>query len=50
MEPIRKTSEDKAREAEGDRIRDDVVDEIARDARSLKDRYPSETVVPEGGE
>ncbi len=50
MEPMRKNSGDKAREAEeSDRTRR-VIEEIARDARSLEERYPNETIVPEGGE
>ena len=43
MEPIRK------KDSESDRAAD-VLQEIADDARQLKDRYLDDTVVPEGGE
>ena len=49
MEPIRKEEIDKKYDADVDNARR-VLLEIAEDARGLKDRYPSETIVPEGGE
>jgi hypothetical protein len=43
MEPIRKKDVEPEHDA-------DVLQDIAADARALKDRYLEETVVPEGGE
>ena len=49
MEPIRKEEIGKKHDADVDNVRH-VLAEITEDARSLKDRYPGETIVPEGGE
>ncbi len=46
MEPIREFEIEEEREDSTQR----VLLEIAKDARTLKDRYLSETIVPEGGE
>ena len=43
MEPIRKQDVEREHDA-------DVLEDIAADARRLKDRYLDETIVPEGGE
>ncbi len=48
MESLRKEQTERPDE-ERDRT-GRVLLEIAEDARALKDRYPSETLVPEGGE
>jgi hypothetical protein len=37
-------------EPEGRKPGEEILAEIAEDARRLKNRYPKETVVPEGGE
>ena len=49
MEPIRKQDILDKQDRDIDRA-DRVLLEIADDARKLKDRYLSETIVPEGGE
>lgn len=46
MEPIRKEDAERTLDAP----ENDVLQEIADDARALKDRYLDETIVPEGGE
>ena len=49
MEPIRKEKIEKKHDADADDARR-VLSDIAKDARALRERYPSETIVPEGGE
>jgi len=49
MEPIRKEDVEQRRELEPDSMRR-VLQDIADDARALKDRYLDDTIVPEGGE
>lgn len=49
MNPHRNEQLDLDRDAELE-TPDKVLLEIAEDARRLKNRYPKETVVPEGGE
>jgi len=49
MEPLRKKKIENKHDADLDSAQR-VLLEIAEDARGLKDRYPSETIVPEGGE
>lgn len=46
MEPIRKEDVERTYDAP----ESSVLQEIADDARSLKDRYLDDTIVPEGGE
>lgn len=46
MEPIRKEDF----ERKHDTPESNVLEDIADDARSLKDRYLDDTIVPEGGE
>lgn len=48
MESIRESKIEEHDERED--ITQRVLLEIAKDARNLKDRYLSETIVPEGGE
>lgn len=52
MNPQRNDQVDPDREAETEtpEAGQKVLREIAEDARRLKNRYPKETVVPEGGE
>ena len=52
MESIResKVPEEHDEHDEREDITQRVLLEIAKDARNLKDRYLSETIVPEGGE
>ncbi len=47
MKPLRK--EEFRREADVKSL-EEIIDEVAEDASNLKDRYLSETIVPEGGE
>ncbi|GEM_PF-4152935 len=49
MEPIR-DFEIQEEHVEHEDSTQRILLEIAKDARSLKDRYLSETIVPEGGE
>jgi len=49
MRPIRNEKLDFDRQPDVDRG-ETILLEIAEDARKLENRYPKETVVPEGGE
>ena len=49
MESIRKENTERKRDADFD-LTERVLNDIAEDARALKDRYLHDTVVPEGGE